>query len=236
MNSSILTLVQMRSDAFCLQVVVLHLFSLCRLSVLVSGHLRNIAQNITANEVLNRGRYAYLWEPIRGRGDRLQGVASARKSFSPFSAGIWKNCLTFWLGQRTLYSASASNALQHISQLFPPASPSSRARPPRPTSARSSRLFSLFSRVPPLRTLWTRGGKETPSEDADTQLRHTETLECCGDAGRKADGVELRFLPQEERRESSAGDEAPSRAWSRSESRCPPRDGRNSSRVKGKVV
>ncbi|KFH11790.1 DHHC zinc finger domain-containing protein [Toxoplasma gondii VAND] len=219
-----------------LLVVVLHLFSLCRLSVLVSGHLRNIAQNITANEVLNRGRYAYLWEPIRGRGDRLQGVASTRKSFSPFSAGIWKNCLTFWLGQRTLYSASASNALQHISQLFPPASPSSRARPPRPTSARSSRLFSLFSRVPPLRTLWTRGGKETPSEDADTQLRHTETLECCGDAGRKADGVELRFLPQEERRESSAGDEAPSRAWSRSESRCPPRDGRNSSRVKGKVV
>ncbi|KEP66941.1 UNVERIFIED_CONTAM: DHHC zinc finger domain-containing protein [Hammondia hammondi] len=219
-----------------LLVVVLHLFALCRLSVLVSGHLRNIAQNITANEVLNRGRYAYLWEPIRGRGDRLEGTTSARKSFSPFSAGIWKNCLTFWLGQRTLYSASASHALQHISQLFPPASPSSLSRPPRVPSARWSRLCSLFSRVFPVRTVWTRGGKETPSEDADTQLRQKETLGCCGDTGRKAEGVELRFLPQEERRDTSAGDEAPSRAWSGSESRRPPRGGRNSSRVKGKVV
>ncbi|PFH31094.1 DHHC zinc finger domain-containing protein [Besnoitia besnoiti] len=200
--------------ALLLFTTLLHGLTLPRLSVLVYRHLRNIAENVTANEVLNRSRYAYLWRAVSARGQRA--VRGARKSVNPFSAGVWKNCVTFWLGRRTFYSASVSNALLQLRQLFPPLSPSAAALARSPAHAQGtspsfvSRLLSFFSVSAILAAL--RPCRRTPPGPAARETQPDESGRGVASMHREAarqtrggeerwteSGVELRCFASEEK-------------------------------------
>lgn len=65
------------------------------------AHLRNVANNVTMNEMLNRGRYRYLWRRV---GVMTRHGMRWQKTFNPLSKGAWRNCWDFWMGRRSLYS------------------------------------------------------------------------------------------------------------------------------------
>ncbi|OEH75040.1 ankyrin repeat related protein [Cyclospora cayetanensis] len=64
-------------------------------------HLRNVANHLTMNELINKGRYRYLWRKV---GVMTRHGMRWKKTFNPLSKGVWQNCWDFWMGRSSLYS------------------------------------------------------------------------------------------------------------------------------------
>lgn len=76
-------------------------FAIFRSFAFLWAHLRNVANNVTMNEMLNKGRYKYLWKRV---GVMTRHGMRWQKTFNPLSKGVWRNCWEFWMGQRSRYS------------------------------------------------------------------------------------------------------------------------------------
>ncbi|KAL8439384.1 hypothetical protein Efla_001854 [Eimeria flavescens] len=76
-------------------------FVIFRSCTFLWAHLINVANNLTMNELLNKGRYKYLWRRV---GVMTRHGMRWQKTFNPLSKGAWRNCWDFWMGRRSLYA------------------------------------------------------------------------------------------------------------------------------------